>query len=244
MDDTDGADAIPDSSVRRNRLQLLIEKRGNGYSYLKDLHRGSLWLNYIRFPEEDINKYTQQLVSPNRSTHLFYFGLSIAKLIDTRKGSLLVRAITQLLEEWEYYTASFSIQSMKYVMARNTLTAFPQNVSSNDSGESVDRGLLFKFNNDIVYQFLLTPSVSFDMNFIEVMSCVCDILNSMYATLMNDEDCYMNSITFTAILRNDRRIQRQIVEPVVNELTELSRQRISAEMDLIRTGADCRGGRS
>lgn len=241
MEDADIESNIPNtSSLRKNRLILLGEKRKKCFSYLKDLYGGGhLWLKCIRFSGEEITKFSDVSISSNRTLYFFYFGLSLAKLVDQKSGVTLVRAVTQLLEEWEYYTASFSVQSMKYVMARNTLFAFSQNAPQDS-----DSGLLCKFNNDIIYQHLLTPSVSFDTDFIEVISSLCEIVTSLYDTLLRDDDCYVNTDIFAAIIRNDRRIQKQVTEPIITDLSELARQRITAEIDSIRTGTDCRGGTS
>jgi hypothetical protein len=87
----------------------------------------------------------------------------------------------QLFEEWEYHFSSFSVQSVKYVMARNLMTAYSEPASLRPCDpSSLSHTTINKFNNQIVYTKLQCPHVSFDLDYTAVLHALCDVLAKLY----------------------------------------------------------------
>ena len=50
-------------------------------------------------------------------------------------------------------------------------------------------GRLLKFNNEVVYEHLLTPQVPFPLDYLEVVLSVCDIMCLIYAKFVEEVSC-------------------------------------------------------
>jgi hypothetical protein len=209
---------------RKQRLESLIEKRKNNFLYLMEIHMGgSFWLNSVLFDKKELNAYAMTEKTVTRSVMFYYFGISLSKILELPSGSATIKAMLQLLEEWEYYFASNTMQSMKYVMARNSNFIYPNfmpsdsipqggsgagNGSSGNGGGShgTNNGTnynsnsgsmdpqdhqiksgIFKFNNDIVYEYLVTPHIPFELNYIEVLYSLCQMLYSLYDKFWHED---------------------------------------------------------
>lgn len=248
---------------RKQRLEALVHKRKSNIVYLKKVHEGgAFWLNCILLSTADIQRYVQTVVPKQRSTMFFFLGLSISKFLEeVDVGIPSVQAFAQLVEEWEYCFAGPAMQSVKFVIARNSTSAFPNsmqddsmdNISSNSaSASSIDGSssssnsssssssssgskseplltpssaaipptgtnmsnqdgnhgtevchgnmsgssasmiavpAINKFNNSIVFEYLQTPSVPFDLDYIEVVLGLSEVLLKLYDNFLH-EDCY------------------------------------------------------
>lgn len=206
---------------RKQRLESLIEKRKNNFLYLMEIHLGgSYWLNSVLFDKKELSAYAMTEKIATRSMMFYYFGISLTKILDLPSGSPTIKAMLQLIEEWEYYFASNAMQSMKYVMARNSNFIYPNfmpsdslppqsggsgsggggggsyspnngtNYHSNHSNIDLQdhqiKSGIFKFNNDIVYEYLITPHIPFELNYIEVLHSLCQMLYSLHDKFWHD----------------------------------------------------------
>ena len=153
--------------------------------YMKKIHEGnSYWLNTVSMSSTDINNYLRSNESArNRLIPFFYLGLSIANIAQSSAGMDAVRDTLQLFEEWEYYFSSYSVQSVKYVMARNLTTAFPDPDSSEVPPSS--HYTVNKFSNDIIYSKLQCPHVPFELNYTGVVHALCKVLSQLYEKLFS-----------------------------------------------------------
>jgi hypothetical protein len=176
---------------RKQRLEILIEKRENNFIYLKKIHEGGcFWLNCVLIDKTDMGHYIDNRTPENRALTYYYLGLSISSLLDTPDGPPIVRALSQLLEEWEYTFSNAAIQGMKYVLARSSSGVYPQFSPTFEGSESDQiRSTVYKFNNDVVYQYLHFPHVPFELDYIEVLSSLCDMLQALYKKFWHQE-CY------------------------------------------------------
>jgi hypothetical protein len=209
---------------RKQRLESLIEKRKNNFLYLMEIHLGgNFWLNSVLFDKKELNAYAMSEKTSTRSVMFYYFGISLSKILELPSGSTTIKAMLQFLEEWEYYFASNTMQSMKYVMARNSNFIYPNfmptdsipqtsgsggnssggngvgshgtgnghNYNSNSSSVDLQdhqiKSGIYKFNNDIVYEHLLTPHIPFELNYIEVLHSLCQMLYSLYDKFWHED---------------------------------------------------------
>lgn len=164
------------SLQRKQRLEALVSKRKGNLGYMKEVQLGNrFWLNCVRLTPIDINKHINAVWTPAKTQSLFYLGMGIAKLLDQsnevadsstssayhvsrssqrpdHRASLVsglgfVRAISQLLEEWDYFTAGSAIQGVKYMLAKNSPCIYPQfqqpaaGASSSSSSSSMHSAL-------------------------------------------------------------------------------------------------------
>lgn len=56
-----------------------------------------------------------------------------------------------------------------------------------------------KFNNEVVYENLLTPEVPFELDYCEVVFSLCDVMCRIYAKLLEEvgnESCRDRDCTF------------------------------------------------
>ena len=175
------------ATVRRQRLEIVIKKRLAAFEYLKDFFHGdTFWMNCIYFSKLDIKKIVSTSNYKNKCLCLFYLAISLSKINDGLKlgDTKFIYAIPQLFEEWEYHFSSPHIQAMKYLMARNSPTLFP---STDFSTGEPDKVGIYKSQSEIVYEYLLTPHLPFELSFIEIFANLCDELAEFYEYLHSSE---------------------------------------------------------
>ncbi len=168
---------------RKQRLETLIDKRINNFLYLKKIHEGGCyWLNCVLFEKNDLNNCIQLKCPDNRSLTYYYLGLSVSSLLDITDGPPVIKALSQLMEEWEYAFSNAAIQGMKYVLARTSNGVYPQFTAVADDQDQI-RSTVYKFDNDVIYQYLNFPHVPFELDYIEVLFSLCDMLQLLYKKL-------------------------------------------------------------
>jgi hypothetical protein len=77
------------------------------------------------------------------------------------------------------------MQNVKFIMAKNSNCIYPQSSPTDD----MIRPNVYKFNNSIVFEYLLTPHIPFELDYVEVLSSLCDSLAKLYEKFLHD-DCY------------------------------------------------------
>lgn len=184
---------------RKQRLQSMVYKRKENLKYLMRTHEGGVfWLNCILLTKDDISQYIYQTVPKHRTLLFFYLAIGASTVLKLPKGSPTVKAFLQLLEEWEYFFAGSTMQSMKFVLAKNSTCVYPS--SSNQNNASFSGGTedsdwtrvpsLSKFDNTIVFEYLHITPVPFELDYIEVLAGLCDSLIALYDKFQCKE-CYM-----------------------------------------------------
>jgi hypothetical protein len=109
---------------RKQRLESMIEKRKNNFRYLMEIHQGEgYWLNSVLLDHRELNSHISDKAS--RAVMYYYFGLSLSKILELSAGPATIKAMVQLLEEWEYMFASSTMQSMKYSIHSGGLVSIP-----------------------------------------------------------------------------------------------------------------------
>jgi hypothetical protein len=175
------------TTVRRQRIDSIILKRMAAVEYFRNFFNGdSFWMNCVYFSKIDVRKFITSHHYKIKCTSYFLLGISLSKLNDGLKqhDSKYLYAVIQLFEEWEYYHSSSHIQAMKYLMAKTSITVFP---TSDFSHTDPDKFGIYKSQNEVVYEFLLTPHLPFELSFIEVFMNLCDELAELYEYLKAPE---------------------------------------------------------
>lgn len=128
------------------------------------------------------------MVPKQRTESYFLLGLSISKILLLPAGTATVRALSQLIEEWEYFNAGSTYQSMKYMMAKTSPCIYPNTVPI-EGMTDLTRPTIYKFNNTVVYEFLQVFTIAFDLDYREVVITLCDVLIKLYQKLFH-QDCF------------------------------------------------------
>lgn len=210
---------------RKQRLEMMVLKRQQNISYLRRFHQGGLfWLNCVLMTPSDLQRLTSSPAHKVRTVMYYYLGLSASKLLmnDGIKSSQFVCAFTQLMEEWEYYFSSPTMQGVKFVLARTSPTAYPHTNVSNSTEKEEDligRVSIYKHNGNVVYEHLMTPPIPFELDYIETLTSLSDVLISLYDKFLGEE-CHINAALYDAIMKLDSRVKHHFISLVSKEITE------------------------
>jgi len=89
------------------QVELLVTRRQQNWDYLKRAHQGKVhWLNVLKLSKSTILKYFPPDKLHKRIRRWFMLGLSIGRLLELTDGSVLVRTLAQLIEEYEHFIAA------------------------------------------------------------------------------------------------------------------------------------------
>jgi hypothetical protein len=90
------------------------------------------------------------------------------------------------MEEWEYFNSGNAMQSVKYMMAKNSTSLYPNTIPIEGMSD-LTRPSVYRFNNNVVYEFLQVYTLSYDLDYLEVVITLCDILYKLYENLFQQE---------------------------------------------------------
>ena len=229
---------------RKQRLEALVLKRKHNVAYIAKVYNGSsFWLNCRLLTSKDIQNYISQTVPKLRTKMYFYLGLSISRILIEHQsgGAIVVKAFAQLLEEWEYYFSSSAMQSVRFVLAKNSTSIYPQTnhhhgVADGDADNlTSSRGNIHKFNGTIVYEHLLTPAVPFDLDYVEVTCALSEVLKSLYDNFLQAE-CYNSNSIYELIIKLDLKLKHHFINLIAKELTETTLLSVKADLDVFKQG--------
>lgn len=213
---------------RKYKINCMINKRKMNLLYLKKIHEGnSIWLNTVLFTNSDLTNYINTMVSKQRIESYFTLGISISKILKLNTGISIIRGFSQLLEEWEYMHSGNAMQSMKFVMAKNSNCIYPQ-LNPIEGYQDLLRPSIYKFNNIVVYEYLEEPHIPFELDYVEVLYGLCDMLILLYEELVFIEDCYENQLIYDTIVRLDTKIKHHIINLISKEITQLCISKVKA----------------
>lgn len=162
---------------------------------------GCLWLNTTLFTSDNLRKYARVTVPKQRTQSFFMLGMSLARILFLPGGMPTVRGVAQLIEEWEYYNSGTAMQSVKYMMAKNSSCIYPQTVALEGANDFA-RPTIFKFNSSVVYEYLDTTHIALELDYIEVLIALCDTLHNIYGKLFHEETFGYATPSFFLILIN------------------------------------------
>ena len=178
-------------ALRKSRLDELVRKRKHNIEYLVNIHKGNqIFMNSVILSVLDMMRYNDN-VEPSRTLSLYYLSMGISKLLGSSNIDLqVIFHLSKLLDEWEYYTSSFSVQSMKYMLAKQSETAFPQLVVGQNTTIDSGQNGLWKFSNDILFEHFSAPNIPFSLDQSEILLSLCHELSKLYDIFIS-LNCYM-----------------------------------------------------
>ena len=185
-----GIAIIVNEITRVFRLEALVQQRISNFIYLRKIHEGGrFWLNIVLLNNSDIQRLVQSVVPKQRVVAFYYLGLSLYSLVELKGGATMVRALSQLVEEYEYFCSGAAMQGMKLLLAKNSNCVYPSLMAIDLTEDSLVRPSIFKFQNSVVFERLKTPHVSFELDYVEVVLALSDALSNIYEKLFQTE-CY------------------------------------------------------
>ena len=211
---------------------MMVIKRKENISYLCRFHHGGVfWLNCIML-KAPMNP------SARRTVMYYSLGMSASNLLvqEGMKGFHFVYAFAQLMEEWEYHFSSPTMQGMKLLLARNSSTPYPQTIISSNSEKEEDlvgRISVHKHNGNVVYEYLMTPPLPIEFDYVEVLTALSEVLTSLYDKFLSEE-CYSNVTMYDAIMKLDSRIKHHFISLISKEITETCMTSLKVENQSLR----------
>eukprot|EP00457_Paulinella_chromatophora_P012977 gb/GEZN01013236.1/.p1 GENE.gb/GEZN01013236.1/~~gb/GEZN01013236.1/.p1 ORF type:complete len:308 (-),score=56.90 gb/GEZN01013236.1/:103-978(-) len=202
-------------------LEYVVTKRQQTFNYLKRAHQGQVyWLNTVKLSRSDITRFYDPATLQKRRQRWVLLGLSLGKLLDIASGVQVVRALSQLLEELDYFVGNPKARCM---------------VSPTRAKETADsdpvRPQVLKLRKLVVYQFLqLLPSdFSADCwDYTEVVESLCDMLSLVYSKFL-DPSCSAPHL-HDAVLKADKRIKNSVISVMAQDLTSCAQPLLKAQI--------------
>ena len=126
---------------RKQQLEAMHIKRKGNFNYLHKVHNGNAyWLNCVLLSKDFLRHYTSESVPYQRAVGYYYLGLGLSNISKFAAGNPTVKALSQLIEEYEYYMSSAMMQSVKYVAARTATSPYGTPTSTRSGGSNSNAG--------------------------------------------------------------------------------------------------------
>lgn len=97
----------------------------------------------------------------------FYLGVSAATLLQQPAGASFLRALLQLLEEYQYHFSSATAQSLKVIRMRGPRAAAASTIGADDNKEIIAPALQ-RQGGRVLYEHLLTPHLAHGLSGLQV----------------------------------------------------------------------------
>jgi hypothetical protein len=79
-----------------------------------------------------------------------------------------------------------TMQSVKFVMAKNSNCIYPHTIPI-EGFTDLQRPNIYKFSSSVVYEYLQVPHIPFDLDYVEVLSALCEALSKLYDKFLHEE---------------------------------------------------------
>ncbi|KAI8065911.1 hypothetical protein BC940DRAFT_275514 [Gongronella butleri] len=195
-------------------LVELVTKRVSTIQYLSRTHQGNThWFNTILLAKDDLRDMYPNAKMMKRSCHFYTLGLSLGHVLDIHTPIDFVKALAQLLSEFDAHTNDTSRQKMKNI--------FRKTKNKDDAGYDV---------GDYVY--LTVPHIPHELDYFEVLFTLCDVLIETYHKFISQPDQQCTQPYFELVLKCDGKFKK-LFAMMTKELDMLARNAIKDELKLI-----------
>jgi len=147
-------------------------------------------MNMCLFTSEDIHRYVVLKVPKTRALHYYYLALSLENMFTSRSSPLssILKSLNQLIEEFEYFISGSAMQYTRLMMAHTIAGPYPQIIQSDTEEDQSMKATIYKFQNTVAYEFLKTPTINFQLDYVEVVISFCDTLTRLYDQLASEDN--------------------------------------------------------
>ncbi|KAL1930497.1 hypothetical protein VTP01DRAFT_10659 [Rhizomucor pusillus] len=195
-------------------LNELVSKRVATLKYLRKAHEGNThWFNTILLSKNDLANLYPNSRMQRRTCNFYTLGISLGALLDITNAPDYVKALTQLLSEFEYYTNDSSRQKMKNIFRK---------ARGKDESNGADAG---------DYTHLIVPHIPFELDYVETFFTLADVMVEVYQKLLVAPEACSTSY-FELVLKCDGKLKK-IFSSITKELDGLARNAIKEELKLI-----------
>eukprot|EP00741_Cyanophora_paradoxa_P007066 tig00001086_g6837.t1 len=216
---------------RMGFIEYLVSKRVTNFSYLKKFfeERGVPWLNCIVMPDAELDTICKPAAPGDkiakRTEQLFYLGMSVGPLLPLLNGDPFVRAMAQLIEEFDYICGNVVERNVKSARAKQGLGNM---LDDTDEGAPV-KGKIVKVGKTVVFNYLLVDfNIPCQLDMKQVLLSFCDVMIQAYQKFLDQSSA--SPVLFDPIQRIDNRIFTHILSPLTAELNKLSMQSAKREL--------------
>ncbi|EGG17960.1 hypothetical protein DFA_06626 [Cavenderia fasciculata] len=220
---------------RKKSIVYIVEKRTNAIDYIRRIHESAYYQQNSKSPLHWMNVANIQKIDFEKSIDIqkrligwFSLGLSLAPLLSTDKGPAFVRALVQLMEEYDYqFELGSAMQGVKVLLAKKQQSHTV--VSENEHIKSK----IVKTGNAVIYEFLKVFNISIakDLDYFHVVFSLLEILEQIYKKF--DKETCSSKYVYDAILKIDSRLKHQIFGFLSKEIDKMASQIIREQLEFI-----------
>ncbi|KAI7890487.1 uncharacterized protein EV154DRAFT_248746 [Mucor mucedo] len=198
-------------------LAELVSKRVATIKYIRKAHEGNThWFNTILLTRESLSGMYPNSKMAKRTYNFYALGLSLGAILDITNPIDYIKALGQIMTEFERHTSDDSKQKMKNI--------FRKAKSKDDHSFSDNTG---------EYGYLILPHIPFEMDYFETFFTLIDIMaEAYYKLLVGTEGPICTQAYFELVLKCDGKFKK-IVTMVTKELDLLARHAIKEELKVI-----------
>ncbi|KAL1914896.1 uncharacterized protein VTP21DRAFT_7812 [Calcarisporiella thermophila] len=216
--------SLQEPSVAYEFLTNLVWKRIHTINYIKGAHEGKVhWYNTILLSREDFAPLQQNPRLRKRTYQYFVLGMSLGTTLDITNPEDYIKALSNLLQEFEYFSNDQSKPKMKNIFFRKKPL---------DEGSSAE---------DAEYSLLNIANLPFEPDYFQVLCTLCDLLSEVYYRLLvGTSDLCTHSFCET-VVKVDSKFKK-IISSITKEIDTIARAVIKEELLLIDPLAQRNGG--
>ncbi|RCH88998.1 hypothetical protein CU097_010215 [Rhizopus azygosporus] len=193
-------------------LSELVSKRVATIKYIRKAHEGNThWFNTILLTKENLQSMYPNSKMAKRTYNFYALGLSLGTILDITNPLDYIKALNQIMLEFERHTNDDSKQKMKNIFRKKT----------DHSDNASD------------YGYLILPHIPFEMDYFETFFTLVDIVaEAYYKLLVGTEGPICTQAFFELVLKCDGKFKK-IVSMVTKELDIIAREAIKDELRMI-----------
>jgi len=205
-------------------VENLVEHRSRAYEYLKHVQQGDThWLSTVALGPQE--QPLQRAVDQTTVLRWFYLGLSIGPLLQLPSGPPFVKAILQLLEEYQYHFSNRAAHIAKIVKAgvqvRHRYLGHEKAEAGGGSVEEL-KPQLQRVSGEVLYAYLLTPHMAHPLSASQVLTCLCELLPHCYRKLGEPGPSPPTPALAEAVLRIDTIVSEHLLPVTAKHLNACS----------------------
>ncbi|KAI7904230.1 uncharacterized protein BX663DRAFT_504369 [Cokeromyces recurvatus] len=198
-------------------LTELVSKRVSTIKYIRKAHEGNThWFNTILLTKDSLSNMYPNSKMTRRSNQFYALGLSLGATLDISNPIDYVKALNQIMTEFEKHTNDDSKQKMKNI--------FRKVKTKENHGFPVEA-------DD--YEYLSIPHIPFELDYLETFYTLIDVMaEAYYKLLIGTEGPNCTQTYFELVLKCDTKFKK-ITAMVTKELDVLARESIKNELNII-----------
>ncbi|KAI9470522.1 MAG: hypothetical protein EXX96DRAFT_584628 [Benjaminiella poitrasii] len=200
-------------------LSELVSKRVATIKYIRKAHEGNThWFNTILLTKENLSTMYPNSKMTKRTNQFYALGLSLGTILDISNPIDYIKALSQIMTEFERHANDDSKQKMKNIFRK---------VKSKENHNF----LIDSTSNE--YDYLIIPHFPFELDYLETFYTLIDTMaEAYYKLLVGTEGPNCTQPYFELVLKCDGKFKK-IVAMVTKELDVLAREAIKDELNLI-----------